>query len=345
MVDLLVSIGRTNESNYDTDFLRRTLRVWEEVQEFFAGGRPLPFLVDRAPEQWYEIAVDSSGMIKHLRETILKDEENEVRRIGTPVLENEMYPIIESAREPPDPFIRLRITPRSAGVAEETPFGVVEGFLQQVFLAMNIATPGSCNLNPYKYPDHPDKRPQILDSEILDDALFDAIEEGWPALRWTPFRDAWEWLHHDMAYDIAVAREPTQKAFFGLLRICTRRKGDPENLLVLAQALEGLLKSKKGRIRRELDERLDMVIGSPPAHPSWFEHFYRVRSHIIHGVMPVLRPGKLSQYADPEARQIDEEVTFLEGKAVAALLALLQDMVVHNVRVYHFEQRLIRESW
>ena len=148
-----------------------------------------------------------------------------------------------------------------------------------------------------------------------------------------------------MAYDIDIATTPTQKAIFGLLRICTREQWDPDNLLVLTQAFEGLLAPGKNSIARRLHERLELVIGSPTVGSDWFKQLYTMRSRIIHGDTPVLRPGEKGIAYNPELLRIGNEAAELEGKAVAALLALLQDMVRNNIRAYRFEQRLLREPW
>ena len=54
--DLRVGIGPSNPGNTGPETLERSLATWQEVQEFFTGGRPLPMLVDRAPEHWAEPA-------------------------------------------------------------------------------------------------------------------------------------------------------------------------------------------------------------------------------------------------------------------------------------------------
>jgi hypothetical protein len=349
MIDLQVRIGRTNEPNYGPETLARTEATWQEVQEFFADPRAVPFLLEQAPDRWYELAIDASGMLEYLHKAIGRAEAwftemEEVRRTGEYLTEDPgLMPTIE-------PFVHLRITPRGAARTDEPPLWIAGRFLEQLFLAMNIATPGSCNLAPCEYPDHPDPPfpPPRLNANVLDDALFDALsmEEGWPRLRRIPFHATWEWLHRDLAYHIEAATSPTQKAFFGLMRICTRQQEDPDNILVLSQAIEALLDPGRKSIQRVLGQRLRLLIGSSPSHPEWFNRFYQLRSRIIHGSAPVLRPGGQRAFLeDAGAREIAEEAASLEGMAVAALLTLLQDMVIHNVRRYRFEQQLIRESW
>lgn len=71
---------------------------------------------------------------------------------------------------------------------------------------MNIATPGPCNLSPCEYLDVQDEDSFApnLNADILDDALFDSLQGGWPALRRISLTQAWEWLHGDLAYDIHI---------------------------------------------------------------------------------------------------------------------------------------------
>jgi hypothetical protein len=346
MMEMLVRIGPTNATNYDAVGLERSLAAWEEVQAFFAEGHPPPLLVERTPEHWYEISVNAAAMLEHLRQAIAKEQADsaalqESRRTGRPITETRWY------GEMPEPAIRLRMTPRAGAPADQPPLWLAGRFLQQLFLAMNIATPGSCNLDPWEDPEiesPPYPHPR-LNADILDDAFFDALEEGWPELRRVSFGDAWNWLHRDMAYDIEVATEPTQKALFGLLRICTREQWDPDNTLVLSRALEGLLAPRHGKIALELQKRLELIIGSPPGHPQWLRQFYNLRSGVVHGSAPIIRPGENLHLLGPETRRLMEEAEAVEGRAVAVLLALLQDMVRSNTRAYRFGRTLIREPW
>ena len=347
--DLRIGIGPSNPGNTGPETLDRSLATWQEVQEFFAEDRPLPMLVDRAPEHWYEVSVDATPMLEYL-EAALQHATERFRRIEQVRITG--VPITDASWEPeiPDPSLILRITPVGASPGDEPPLRVAGRFLQQLFLAVNISAPGSCNLSRCEYLNVPEEsrpfRAPILDVKILDDALFDALslDEGWPELRRVPFRGAWEWLHRDMAYDIEVAKDPLQKAIFGILRICTREQWDPDNLLVLVQAFEGLLQPGRGRNKQELHQRLELVIGSPPADRDWFREFYGLRGRIIHGSAPVLRPGGYD-HLDPEASRISDAAAYFESRAVGALLALLQDMVIHNCRTYRFDLLLIREPW
>ena len=352
MIDLLVRIGPTNTSNYYALGLERTLAAWEEVQEFFAEGRAVPLMVERAPEHWYEISVDASAMLEYTGAKLERARRDEERDDGSTSGESWKYDVEEAELDPPT--IRLLITPRAAADADEVPLWLIERFLQQLFLAMNISTPGSCNLSPCEFPDYPRSVPLKLNADTLDDALFDALEERWPKLGWIPFRDTWQWLHRDLAYDKEVAETPSQKAFFSLLRICAWSQWKPENALILTQAFEGILDPGKNSILKTLKQRMDILVGSPQTQKKWFDQLYELRSRIVHGDAEVPRPVGTYRENDPAARlrMIDpalrkrrEEMARNEGRAVAVLLALLQDMVVHNTRAYKFEQRLVREEW
>ena len=362
MFNLRVRIGETNTTNYDADLIERSLAAWEDVQEFFAEGRPVPLIVAQAPEHWYEVSLDASAMLEHLREAIARAQVNrelseEAWRTGQTLTES---PWTTAALEP---SIRLLITPRAAADADRVPLWLVERFLQQLFLAMNVSTPGSCNLSPCEFLDLPDQNsvfpdeksvPLNVNADTLDDALFDALEERWPKLGWIPFSDTWEWLHRDLAYDIEVAETPSQKAFFSLLRVCTWRQGETENALILTQAFESILSPGKDSIQKTLKQRLEILVGPPPTHKKWFDQLYELRSRIVHGVAEVPRPVGIRRendpadrlrMVDPAVRKQGEEMARNEGRAVAVLLALLQDMVVHNTRAYNFEQQLVREEW
>lgn len=332
MINLLIRIGDPTEANFDAAGVARALEIWEEAQEYFAAGRSPPFILDRAPDCWYEISVDASAMLDFLHANHLN------------AVEAEGY---QREQLPSEPSIRLLITPRGAAQSEQPPLRAVGRFLQQLFLAMNIARPGTCTLSASEYPGITDRRPRppVLSSDVLDDAFCDSQEGAWPVFRDIPFRQTWDWLHEDLAYDIDIAETPSQKALFGLLRICTRDQWDPDNIPMLAQAFESVLGASKGESNGTLvRERLEQVIGAPTTSKKWFNTFYNLRSRIVHGDAPVIRPGGFHGLADPRVKQIRDEAGELEWRAVAALLALLQDMVMTNTRAYQFEQRLIRDE-
>jgi hypothetical protein len=335
MKELLVRVGETNWSNYGPNEVERSLRGWEDAASTFAASPP-PVLVFRMPDSWYEFRLDCRPMIAHLQEALdleLRHSDIRAAALGEAF---EGGAELEGAKL--EPMLHLSITPM--GTAEDiVPFMLVERFLQQLFLALNITAPASFNLQTWFYPAYPDLqfKPLPLGTDLLDDALFDAVERGWPSLTHVPFQRTWEWLHREMSYDVDVATKPAQKAFFGLLRVCTRPKWDPDNILLLTQIFEGILVPNRRGIRRSVRERLEMVVGVWGSDPMWFDRLYELRSRIIHGAAPVSRPTRL--------RGGGAEIDTLEGLGVAALLALLQDMASHNVRAYRFGAGVERETW
>ncbi|CAN5229956.1 hypothetical protein BH20GEM2_BH20GEM2_12250 [soil metagenome] len=194
--------------------------------------------------------------------------------------------------------------------------------------------------DPCEYPDfkEPHFPAPVLNSDVLDDAYVDALPGEWPPFQELSFAETWNWLHEDMIYDLDIAETPAQKALFGLLRICTREQWDPNNSLILAQALESLVASGKGdRIHRRVVRRLEELFGPRPPGDQWFRDFYQLRSRIIHGSAPMLRPGPYYDKSDRRVRREVEHAAELEGIAVAAMLALLQRLVATGTHEFDFD--------
>jgi hypothetical protein len=340
-VDVPITIAGCNSSNEGVVEFERALHAWRQAAELWQQG-PKTVVFQNAPDDWYAIGLDAAGMLTYLEAAVNHSRESTAD--FETFLRTGVYARSVTIQVP-TPHVVLSIT-SAHGSVDSVPHGMVERFMQQLFLALNITAPGSCDLTTFDYESSDPFRlnPMRLDPSLLDEAWFAALEEGWPPAQPVSFHAAWRWLHRDMAYDIEVAKEPTQKAVFGLLQLCRGYRADPSIILLLAQTLESLVGPVKGgRIQRSLAERLQLIVGTSIVHPQWFNQFYQARSRIVHGTAPIVRPG--NNRFDPDARRIEDELDFLVEKAAGVLLALLRDMVANDVRAYRFDQHLIREPW
>jgi hypothetical protein len=82
--------------------------------------------------------------------------------------------------------------------------------------------------------------------------------------------------------------------------------------------------------------RIEATIGAPKTPSNWFGKLYDLRSSVVHGRYPVLRPGPIARFIDKEAWRITEETATFEWLGAAALTAVLQDMCAKNIDSYDF---------
>jgi hypothetical protein len=314
--------------------VERTLRIWTEVDSFFKSNNSDPFVVNRSPTEWYSISIDASAMVEYLRAKL--NFETQLEEGSHPMSSGPSD--LDAWRVDPTatlrPALRVSAHQQGATASDATPDRGLGRLLQQLFLAINIAEPGTCDFSVCKTIGDESLKLLELDSEVLNIAFNYAREFTWPTIESLPFEATWRWLHDDLQYDCDVAKTSSQKALFGLLRVCVRRRSVPYDLLIFAEAFEGLLvKPKSEPILATGRRRLNLLLGEFPEAPDWFDKLYDARSRLAHGSAPIIRPDEMA-FENPEVKALLEQMFGPEWEATAALLALLQDLVRRDAHAY-----------
>jgi hypothetical protein len=287
------------------------LQLWEEVHALLST-RDMTFIVGREETSWFGVSVDARKVIQLLR--------TELERQQHPAL-YEQLPVQH------DPLLlELRITPSGAST-ESTEFPL-DRFVEQLFLACNLALPGSCGFTGAG-------TVVRLDSELLAGAFHlgripgdeSLIGNFWPPLEPVSFQEAWDWLHEDLSYDVQLAGTQAQKAVFTLLQLATRYPEDLDNILAVARVVEAIFgRGVRKEISRTVREGIEATFGRPREFPRWFNEFYDLRSRLIHGDTNLLRPG-LRIPGTPEAFRVLEEHAGALEHGVRLLLAVVYRMI------------------
>jgi hypothetical protein len=209
---------------------------------------------------------------------------------------------------------------------------------------MNLGCPGSLGLFGSSLAEQHSEQhserlglPQ-LSSDGLEFAFRHAFDRGWPPLQLLPFDRCWRWLHREMIYDIDIAESPTHRALFTLLRISATETNEADTILLVVQALEGLLFAGREAIGNTLRQRIGLVLGEPATHKGWFARLYERRSRIAHGAFPMLRPGGYYDEDDPCVGAYFEEFFGPLDEAIAVLLAVLQDLIRNDAQGFEFAE-------
>lgn len=329
-----------NFNPYPSDGNADTLQVldaWKQLQLLTAPNASPPIILSRGADSAFQISIDASDVVDCLEREASDDEDAIEARLESQLAEG-LHPMRGS--------LLIDVVEVSGRGDMRMPMQLLGRFLQQIFLAMNLSVPGSANFYASRYTEQADNDypPPDLSSSILEGAYAKACERGWPCFRPVTVRQSWNWLQEAMSYDLDVARAPVDRALFAVLHVCEPQEVDAENILRVAQAFEALFAGGRESIGSVLHQRMEAVLGAPMSHKRWFNKFYDLRSRIAHGDVPVLRPGKY--YDIGESSQIEQYIAeFWEpmDQAVAALLAVLQDLVIHNSRSYRFEQQVLRD--
>lgn len=296
------------------------IETWVEAQNVFVNYR-----LESASSEGtnYKITLDTSGVIQHLRYVRSVDEST----------------LLEDWENRPKCILNITIDSLDNSKIEQPPFSLIELFMQNFFLAMNISVPDGCNLYGSSYLGFENSRfiPPKLSSSALAAAWLEKKSWGWPQIERIPLESTWRWLAKIGLPKIYLADTPSQKIAFALLDICSREMISPEWPVLITQVLENLFAVPHEGIVPVLRERIALVLGVPESNKKWLSKFYDLRSRAAHGDLPLIRPkigfpDEISGYLLTYVKPIDQ--------AVAVLWSLLQDMIIHDSDGYEFSQQM-----
>lgn len=310
MTELLLPINCPNEYGFADD--TAVLKVWEDVHDLLSRQNAI-FVVSGKPTEWFSVSVDASRIIRQVEWHIASRE----------------HPTAGVSYEEGYEDLTLRLHVEPAGTSDGIAGFPTDRFIEQLFLACNLAVPGSCA---FTSPDHVIR----LDSELIgasahlgrfpiDDESIEA--DHWPEIRPVSFAEAWGWLQDDLSYDVELARTPAQVAIFTLIMLASRTPLDPDSILAVSRAIEALFgHDARENIRKAVDDRIERAFGQSVHFPRWFAQFYDQRSRIIHGGKQLLRPG-LTHPKSPEAVEWMDAHTGPLTSGVRLLLASVNKMI------------------
>ncbi len=217
--------------------------------------------------------------------------------------------------------------------------------VQQIMLAMNICLPGSCQfLEVYFEGDQAElfDLPE-LDSTVFTNGWLSAFDADWPVLKPLKFSDVWEWLTAQATSETDTAIRPINKVLFGLLELCQPRSMfEARDALLMTHILEILMDTGNMTSPDLIRERVVSILGEPDLKADSFNELYRLKNAMIRGDLPSRRPALVFHDADEEILQQLEVHNSPIEQALAALLGMLQDLVLNNAKGYKFSEQMAR---
>jgi hypothetical protein len=329
-----VDLGNIGPIDGKTD-TRSRREFWVEMANHFAHQRAL-VRPDTASDLEWEVSVDASDAIAFLEAIEMLEESPEVfdervssqRCLGRHFLSSALILHLTG------PEGDYRLGPASAAGK----------FLQQLFLGMNVALPGSMHLaGRFVGELEITPAPPSLTSDLLESAFQHAVQRAWPPLSRLSFGQTWQWLEEELPYTLEVAEHPHHRALLSLLYLSTPGYREADMLLLIAQVLEAFFSDGKQGVGSVLRKRLELVLGAPATHSNWFNKFYERRSRIAHGSAPVFRPRDYTHDENEAVAKYFQCYLAPIDEAFAVLLAILQDLVTHDARQYSFPQEVLRQ--
>lgn len=231
---------------------------------------------------------------------------------------------------------------------EYSNFGYVTNVLYQIFLAMNLSVPGSCDFysaviypKPSSNEDTPSKEVRLW----LAGSMIEGVAELGEQLRWVKIHDisvekTLSWMRRIGFSESHFARSNTERAILGMLQSCNQADDIyPTTLIWLAQALEALFDTPEAGISSTLRERAFLVLGEPSENRNKIKKainaFYEYRSRYVHGELSIPNP-MLMRLSDESLDKFQDELLRHIEFAMLLLIASIQELIIRDGDKFEF---------
>lgn len=217
-------------------------------------------------------------------------------------------------------------------------------FLHQMFLALNLASPGCCTYT--KIGTHRDDLPDLLSQSLelrghAGKPYTLSSSDSWPSISSIPLSDTWSWLQSLNSDIHPIAQTRIERALFALLHLGKENEVSPTRLIWLAYALEALFDTPDLGINKTLRDRIFLVLGKPTSHIKPIKKaiysFYELRSSLVHGDLEIAYPF-VGPSLYPECAELENKIKTDTDLAIAIVWATLQFLVRKNWRSIEFSE-------
>lgn len=222
-------------------------------------------------------------------------------------------------------------------------------FLHLIFLAMNLASPGSCDFwkTTIRWKDESQGEQTsrtFLEGIVPELAAQKSNELQWPPLEIIPIRKVWNWLQSLSISEASFSRSNVERAVFAMLHVCTDREENisQADLVWLAHALESLFDTPESGISKALRDRIFLVLGTPSTNlkriKKMLTSFYDLRSAFVHGDSEIPNP-MYHRSTDEKYDNLVEEMTKHKEFVLLIVIATLQKMIANNWHAIEFSEQ------
>lgn len=219
-------------------------------------------------------------------------------------------------------------------------------YIYDVFLAMNLSSPGCCDFFDAKIIDG-DGKGDIsfkLSSGIIGGAFDISQKNNWPPITPLPLVDTWNWVRAIMHRPKDIAGTRLERAIFAAFHIARHYSIDPTSIIWLAHALESLFDTPHVTISQILRERIFLVLGKPESNHKQakrgIDEFYNLRSRFIHGDLPTTHPTSAFRVVESEqVEDLMDEILNLTDFAMSIIWSTFQLCVRNSWYEIEFVER------
>lgn len=219
----------------------------------------------------------------------------------------------------------------------------IEIFLQDIFLAANIASPGSFNLDRAKI----ENTNYLLNSsnDLFEDCFVQYIDFKWPRIEHLSFNKTWEWLKKVKAPLSLVGDNNIKSSLFALLWACQDSGADTNKTVWIVHMLESLYSTPPALSKNFLRERMSSLLEINPSKIKTLrksiDSIYNIRNSFVHGGYNVCHP--LSFEFDHKEKNYNKDIKniFQANKiGLSLILSTFQKYILKNARGISYSETL-----
>lgn len=216
-------------------------------------------------------------------------------------------------------------------------------FLHEIYLKMNLAAPGSCNLTSIiSTIDNSKPVEIILNSIFFEDAWIESMQNGWPKVDFLNLEQVCKWINGIDLNNREIAEERIHKALFAVLHIAKQFSIEPTFLIWFSHIFESIYDTPPALSRFFLKQRISELLKPPDKNKSWLKKglnsFYDDRNAFAHGGMKILHPSPLfldQHIFDEHWSKLSESINF----ASCIVVATLQEFVKRRWKEIFYKEK------
>jgi len=245
-----------------------------------------------------------------------------------------------------EPVIRIELIADAAPESTIAYYHAAAIALQQLYLVLNIATPGSCQFIDAKYlgDEALSFDPPSLDATPFIDAYLYSTNAQWPNLKHMDVSQTWNWLDQLKTSQTETAILSINRVLFGLLELGHSQFGLSDKDANLIYGLLGLLTdAEQNNNHALLRKRTALILGDINDEGQFAHVLYQLKKQHNKGERPFRRQAlKVHDYSEEQLRNLRIHNSPVE-EGLAVILAILQQLCEEQGSGYRFHENVTTE--
>ena len=278
----------------------------------------------------YRLSMDLSPVVEVLRRAAEHEggytKYRQLMREGTASINNTM--------------ITIELVPEAASKRTVAYYHAAAVALQQLYLALNISVPGSCQIVDAKYfgSECSSFDPPSLEATPFIDAYLYSVDAQWPVVGHLDVPEVWGWLNVLETSETEFAIRNINKILFGLLELGFSHGGLANNALLVYLLLELLTDTTDIHNPLQVRSRIALILGNVSKEGDSVLELYRTKNAYIAGERPFRRHAlRIHDFEEELMSHLCIHHSPVE-EGVAIILALLQKLCANNGAGFSYEE-------